>query len=1031
MLACCRPRAGKKARRSDAAKAGFLNKFDKSISAAGKAIWFAVASTRAKMIGKSYVDILNFLQYEFTFPETEDTWKKRQDLLISLSEVLETRKEDSVLPKDFVEKVKVTLPDIVGAASSERTTLSSQGCRALQNIARHLETQIQPQLDILLPALITLCGSTKSVNQKNASETILNICKHAGYSHRLFYHICSASKDRRNPPRIFAPEWLRILLKTYRGQMDRNKDGELAQKAIYEGLRDGQVKVRENSRAAYWEFATYDVAGARMIMGSLNSHAQAALRDDPHNPDRSSAKAAKAPRPGSALASIKAQSKQQLQQHRGNTPASVKSTDFAFGPMEEVHPAPASKNAAEHDRDKQDRQVQFSTQHSEQAAGSRHGSRPTSQKSSKDSKIETTKDLKTSSPQVEARPLLSAPVRRGRIIATPIAPMMPSQRPCSRGESCKKPHDTKDKHVAEKSSGRQTPVTQHGKENMSSTTSHHRKTASRHETIKTEEQELVATTNLQYGKKTGRQTPVIAEDKEPSAPPTPEPLQKEYHPVPAFVEDKAMSAPGAYKDILKEDVADTELLQQRALPPSLPLRPVQAFAPENQFTPPPERAIDRSTSPQHIPDGKENTDQPWRKKHSPNRSPMRPPKRTPQRRNSIASAKKHLATAIELLRHGTLDALGYRRLRMLFETHPQVLITGQEQFNELFELLIANLSSLDEISEPREKRVGNLNHPAYNRHTIVMMLSDLFQQYPQWPEPQPGMTLSALIIARCNHTSSYASAVSAIEEAAMILSNSTQNPLATIDVVLDTMEEVERIIITNDPIITPRSTTTQLYNSLQSVATDFGPEKPRFAVRLPIIMAFGINILIILLSRVTLHGQTLFTIQEDRLASYAEHLLTTYTSVLRRYIMNFCTALHAVIKPEKRFYNYFSKETDKNLIHYYVAGASGPVYGSLGDTGRVVMPGTDSDFDSGEPGPTYNPNSDVSANWKLLSTTHRHGVLNQHMGNMQKHAAGNRSAGVAIPGAVGIDRTYGIRSPAITESEDSGNIIILGITEDE
>lgn len=973
MLACCRPRAGKKARRSSATKAGLrmnhshhmlcpllyftdvfpplVTKVDKSISSTGKAIWFAAASTRAKMLGKTYVDIINFLQYEFTLPETEESWKKRQDLLISLSEFLENRKEDSVLPKDFAERVKVIIPGIVGAASSERTTLSAQGCRAISNIAKHLETQIQPQLDILLPALITLCGSTKGVNQKNANDTIINICKHAGYSPRLFYHICAAFKDRRIPPRTFAPEWLRILLKQYRSQMDRNKDCDAAQRAIYEGLRDGQVKVRENSRAVYWEFATYDTQGARMIMGGLNPHAQAALREDPHNPDRSSVKAVKVQRPGSALASIKAQSKQSLQQHRGFTPASVKSTDFVFGSMEDyitnAEKKPASKTTAEHGRDKQDRQVQSSSHQNDQATGSRHGFRPTSQKSAKDSKLDPTKDLTASSPQVEARPLLSAPVRRGRIVATPIAPMLPSQRPCSRGESCKKTHDSKDKHVPEKSSGRQTPVFQHGKENNSSTTSHQRtKTTSRHETIKAEEKELI-TINPQHGKKTGRQTPVIAEDKEPSASPTPEVLERENHRVPIFVEDKAMSAPGAFKDILKEDIIDMELLQQRALPTSLPLRPVQAFAPENQIMPPSERSIGSTTSSQYIPDGKENTDLSSSKYQSPNHSPKRSPDRSSRRsrRDSLASARKSLTTGIDLLRHGSIDALGYRKLRKLIETHPSVLITTQEQFNELYELLITNLSSLEEISEPREKRVSNLNHPAYNRHTIVIILSDLFQQYIQWPEPQPGMTLCALIIARCNHNTGYATALQAIDQAVQIQCTSTQNPLATIDAVLDTMEEIERIIITNDPIVTPHSNMTILYNSLQSVATDFGPEKPRFAVRLPIIIAFGLNIICTLLVRAAECRQSLYTIQEDRLMSYAEHLLTTYTSVLRRYIMHFCTMLHTIIKPEKRFYSYFRNETDKNLIHYYVAGASVPVYGNLGDTGRVVMPESESDYD--------------------------------------------------------------------------------------
>ena len=139
--------------------------------------------------------------------------------------------------------------------------------------------------------------------------------------------------------------------------------------------------------------------------------------------------------------------------------------------------------------------------------------------------------------------------------------------------------------------------------------------------------------------------------------------------------------------------------------------------------------------------------------------------------------------------------------------------------------------------------------------------------------------------------------------------------------------------------------------------------------------------------------------------------LNSFSSLMRRHIITFCKALHSIIKPERRFYNYFSKESDKNLIHYYVAGASGMPSGSLGDTGRVVMP--DEDYDDmhmeSEPS-TYDPGSQVSADWKLLGTTLRHGVYGQQMG----------------PGTVDVTRV-GFAS----SEESSANWEILGVTADE
>ncbi|OQV03267.1 hypothetical protein CLAIMM_08333 [Cladophialophora immunda] len=337
-----------------------VKKVDTVIPAIGKAVYFAIARARAKMLGKTYADVLNLLHYEFTLPETEESWKKRQHLLAQLSDIFEKRKDNSTIPTDFVQKVKAILPHIVTTAGSERTTLSAQACRALKNIAKHFQTQIQSQLDLLLPGLIAICGSTKTVNQKNANDAIIIICEHAGYSPRLFYHVCAAFKDNRIPPRTYAPEWLRILIDTYRSQMDREKDSPACEKAIFQGLTDGQVKVRENTRAAFWRFYSYDPRAARAILDNLNTHAQKALKADPHNPDRpslataaSQLNAANAPaRPKSALASIKAQNKERMaqsqesSQQRGLTPEPMKSDDFKiFGSMDDAEKKPTLLSA--------------------------------------------------------------------------------------------------------------------------------------------------------------------------------------------------------------------------------------------------------------------------------------------------------------------------------------------------------------------------------------------------------------------------------------------------------------------------------------------------------------------------------------------------------------------------------------------------------------------------------------------------------------------------------------------------------------
>ena len=687
----------------------------------------------------------------------------KADLLAELSEILEKRKENSTVPNDLVQKIKAVLPGILTTAGTERTTLSNQALRALANIVKTLESQIQPHLDHLLPGLIAICGSTKAVAQKNANDTIIAICKNAGYNSRLFYHVCAAFKDNRIPPRIHAPEWLKILLETYRPQMDRDKDGDASRKAIFQGLTDGQVKVRENSRAAFWIYQSYDVAGARMIMGGLNTHAQKALKADPHNPDKTAASAAQAiaaPRPKSALASIKAQNKERLaqsqeSQHGANAIAPLGSGDFKiFGTME---------------------------------------------------------DVDNKKPSL----LSSAPVRR-RIVATPMPSTTNVQRPESRGRAA-------------------APVPAAAKDTTISVLPESQLKSS-WETVKTEAKQSAPKSSSETIKTEGKQ-----------------------------------SLPKSSWETIKSEGKENAMV----------IRP--------------------------------------RKKHSPKISPRRSPEH-----DRLASEKKTLAMAMEALRRGSLDALGYRRLKKLLEENPGVLITKQGQFDELFELMVTNIARLDLITEPREKRLNSFNHPAYNTHSMLVCLIHLFNQYPQWPEPQAGMTLSALLIARCNFSSSYESVLNAVDDGALYLCDTTENILPTIDAVLDTLQQVERIIASNDPIVTPLSTDTIFYNSLQSLASDFGPEKPRFATRLPIVMDFGLKILNQLLYRLAQSNESLYEIQEDRLAAYAGYLLATYNSIIKRGVMNFCISLHAVIKPETRFYKHFKKESDKNLIHYYVDIAASP-----------------------------------------------------------------------------------------------------------
>jgi len=894
-------------------------------------------------MGSTCIDMIKSLSHEFTIPETEESWRKRQDLCSQLSEYFEKRDVNVPLRKEFVHPVKTQLANIITIAGSERTTLSGQGCRLVSNIARALGSEIQSQLDIVLPSLIEICGSTKSVNQKNANECIVTVCKHVGYSTRLVYHICSAFKEKRVPPRTYAPEWLRIVFQSYKSQIDPDKDSETIRSAIYSGLTDGQVKVRENTRATYWQYAQFDAQGARVIMSGLNAHAAAALKDDPNNPNRTT-KSARQPRSESALAQIRAQNKQRLQQHRGHTAVPVQqSEDCALASTNE--PGMVREN---------------SQPKSTEAPVTQAPNHEVIQKPVKHHKADAAKDAvkpsssSSSTSASDSRPLLSAPVRRPRIVATPISSTAPpGQRPGSRGDPAKKSTEAKDKALQEKATGRQTPIVADEKSAVPAAMAQQSKRSGRQTPVIVEDKNdksAVPQTSTYPPKKTGRQTPVVIKDTGPPAPSTT---------IAATTTLAHQSKETSSRD------ATSPKLDEHLSSAHNPLPRVRPFTWESQGNPRTEPPAEKSASLSHVPDGKENTNvTKFSTKHA-------------SRPDDLTSARRSLAAAMDFLRHGTLDALGYRRLRKLVETFPDTLITTQAQFDELYELLIRTMGSLDEVTEPRDKRMKNLNHQFFHRHIILITIMNLLRQYRQYGEPRPGMTLCALLIARCNHSQGHASVVDAIDDAAAFLCSISDNPLPAIDAVLDTLQQLESTIMNNDPILdstmktasTPPSIlegshTHSLSSTKSSLTVEPGSpdlRAHRLPDRLPIAMSCGLQILIGLLRRVAILGQSLYSVQEDRMASLAEQLLATYNSVIKRRVMEYCTALHRVIKPERRFYGYFTNEADKNLIHYYVAGA----------TGRGAVPSGPADPSSwetllSEPS-TFDPGSDPT--WDGLGTT--------------------------------------------------------------
>lgn len=316
-------------------------------------------------------------------PITEADWNARKDCCNNLSDLLN---KGHVLPSNFAEQIEPYYNGLFDCAICERTTLSTAALKALTNVARLLGKDLQPHLDRFLPPLLRLCASTKPITATSAAITVTTIVEHATYHQRLLYHICHTFEEISAGPKRNACIWLQTILKSYYKSITTDREYQMISRAVSKALEDADPTTRTNARATYWTYRKLDLVGADAIMDKLNKQARTALQNDPHNPDKKSDNktSKEAPRPRSALALMKAEAKKKR---------AVEETQQ----RQPVRPEKIAEKSSDRDHEK--------TTVVEQDIHLDHTKAPSR--------------------------LLSAPVRRPRVMATPLptAPPRPQYRP--------------------------------------------------------------------------------------------------------------------------------------------------------------------------------------------------------------------------------------------------------------------------------------------------------------------------------------------------------------------------------------------------------------------------------------------------------------------------------------------------------------------------------------------------------------------------------------------------------------------------
>jgi len=202
-------------------------------------------------------DIFKEMQPNFEGKETEHNWMARDKNILKLR-----RLNKGNAPSDFhaayVIGVKSILDGILKVANSLRTTVSTNGCQCVQELARALGPSLDPMVEILIQSFIKMSANTKPISSNNGNTTVETILSNVSYKERLMQHMWISFQDKNVQTRTYAAGWLKTLIRKHSHQkahIEHSGGAELAEKCLKKGLGDANPKVRESTRGTYWAFA--------------------------------------------------------------------------------------------------------------------------------------------------------------------------------------------------------------------------------------------------------------------------------------------------------------------------------------------------------------------------------------------------------------------------------------------------------------------------------------------------------------------------------------------------------------------------------------------------------------------------------------------------------------------------------------------------------------------------------------------------------------------------------------------------------
>ncbi|KAF1924955.1 protein STU1 [Didymella exigua CBS 183.55] len=231
-------------------------------------------------------DMFRDMAPPFEGRESEQNWLARDKNTLKLRRILKGN-APTEFHAAFMAGMASLRDGILKVANTLRTTMSTNGCQLVQELARTVGPAIDSWVEILLQAFIKMCAATKNIAAQNGNATVDALLSHVSFNNRVLQHVQFASQDKNVQPRIFSAGWVKTLIRKHKSHIDHSGGLDSFDKILKRGLADANPKVRESYRSTYWTFALVWPQKAEAMYETLEKREKTGLDRDPNNPNTS------------------------------------------------------------------------------------------------------------------------------------------------------------------------------------------------------------------------------------------------------------------------------------------------------------------------------------------------------------------------------------------------------------------------------------------------------------------------------------------------------------------------------------------------------------------------------------------------------------------------------------------------------------------------------------------------------------------------------------------------------------------------